>query len=114
MNGDFLWAGWIFATRPSLFVSQYVCVSVCPRTFVNSSGTDGPIWTRQTPKDAPKRRNDDGVRHVAPRATWHVPRAAARTLSKTIHAGQSVRKKGRRDTKLSGWMHPGVIHQPCK
>ena len=58
-------------------VSQSVSVSVCPRTFVNSSGTDGPIWTRQTPKDAPKRRNDDGVCHVAPRATWHVPRVAA-------------------------------------
>ena len=55
----------------------FVCLSVCPRTFVNSSGTGGPIWTRQTPKDAPKRRNDDGVGHVAPRATWHVPRAAA-------------------------------------
>ena len=26
----------------------------------------------QTPKDAPKRRNNDGVCHVAPRATWHV------------------------------------------
>ena len=57
--------------RACLSVSQ----SVCPRTFVNNSGTDGPIWTRQTPKDAPKRRNDDGVCHVAPRATWpcHVP-----------------------------------------
>ena len=54
-----------------------VCQSVCPRTFVNSGRTDGPIWTGQTPKDAPKRRNDDGVCHVAPRATWHVPRAAA-------------------------------------
>ena len=50
---------------------------VCPRTFVNSGRTDSPIWTGQTPKDAPKRRNDDGVCHVAPRATWHVPRAAA-------------------------------------
>ena len=56
-----------------LFVGGYVC----PRTFVNNSGTDGPIRTGQTPKDAPKRRNDDGVCHVAPRATWHVPRAAA-------------------------------------
>ena len=59
--------------RAGLFVSGYVC----PRTFVNSGRTDSPIWTRQTPKDAPKRRNDDGVGHVAPRATWHVPRAAA-------------------------------------
>ena len=56
----------------------FVCVSVqCPRTFVNSSGSAKPIRTGQTPFDAPKRRNDDGVGHVAPRATWHVPRVAA-------------------------------------
>ena len=94
-----------------LSVSQSVSQSpkfgmqvVCPRTFVkmNSGRTDGPIWTRQTPKDAPKRRNDDGICHVAPRATWHVPRAAAWTLSKTILAGQNLRTEGRRDTKLSG------------
>ena len=54
-----------------------VCVSVSPRTFVNSSGAAKPIRTGQTPFDAPKRRNDDGVGHVALRATWHVPRAAA-------------------------------------
>ena len=53
-----------------------VCVSVSPRTFVNSSGAAKPIRTGQTPFDAPKRRNDDGVGHVALRATWHVPRAA--------------------------------------
>ena len=76
MNGDFLWAGWIFATRRTA-VCGWVGGYVCPRTFVNNSVTDGPIWTRQIPKDAPKRRNDDGVCHVAPRATWHVPRAAA-------------------------------------
>ena len=55
-----------------LFVSQCVCSSIS----VNSSGTEGQIRTGQTPKDAPKRRNDDGVCLVAPRATWHVPRAA--------------------------------------
>ena len=56
--------------------AESVCLSVCPRTFVNNSGTEGRIRTRQTPKDAPKRRNDDGVCHVAPRATCatcHVP-----------------------------------------
>ena len=92
----------------------FVSMCVCPRTFVNSGGTAGPIRTKQTPKDAPKRRNDDGVCHVTPRATWHVPRAAAWTLSKTIFAGQSVRKNGRRDTKLSGYVHLGGIHVPCK
>ena len=99
MNGDFLWAGWIFATRPKA-VCQYV-MFVQGLLLIAPERT-GPICTRQTPKDAPKRRNDDGVCHVAPRATWHVPRAAARTLSKTILAGQSGRKKCRRDTKLSG------------
>ena len=96
MNGDFLWVGWIFATRPAPVcqsVSQCVSQSVCPRTFVNSGRTDGPIWTRQTPKDAPKRRNDDGVCHVAPRATWHVPRAAAWTLSKNTLAGVQPKRE---------------------
>ena len=55
----------------------FVSVCVCPRTFVNSSRTEARIRTGQKPIDAPKRRNDDGVCHVAPRATWHVPRAAA-------------------------------------
>ena len=27
MNGDFLWVGWIFATRPGLFVCQSVSLS---------------------------------------------------------------------------------------
>ena len=75
----------------------FVCGYVCPRTFVNNSGTDGPIWTRQTPKDAPKRRNDDGVGHVAPRATWHVPCAAAWTLSKNTLAGVQP-KRGESDS----------------
>ena len=75
-NGDFLSSGYRehYVIGPAcLSVSGYVC----PRTFVNSGRTDGPIWTGQTPKDAPKRRNDDGVCYVAPGATWHVPRAAA-------------------------------------
>ena len=45
--------------------------------FVNSAGTAGPIRTGDGSFDAPERRNDDGGGHVAPRATWHVPRAAA-------------------------------------
>ena len=72
-----------------LFVGGWVC----PRTFVNNSGTDGPIWTRQTPKDAPKRRNDDGVCHVAPRATCEAPRAAAWTLSKNTLAGVQPKRE---------------------
>ena len=80
-NGRSPFSEWRFPLgrvgRIELPAGLFVCQSVCPRTFVNNSGTDGPIRTRQTPKDAPKRRNDDGVCHVAPRATWHVPRAAA-------------------------------------
>ena len=59
-----------------LFVGQSVSGYVCPRTFVNSSGSAKPIRTRQTPKDAPELGNDDGVSHVAPRVTCDPPRAA--------------------------------------
>ena len=57
-------------------VSQSVSQSVCPRTFVNSSGSAKPIRTGPTPKDAPEIGNDDGVGHVAPRVTCDPPRAA--------------------------------------
>ena len=73
-----------------------VSVSVCPRTFVNNSGTDGPIWTRQTPKDAPKRRNDDGVCHVPPRGTWHVHVPPREPLAKTLWPGYSPNGKSPR------------------
>ena len=82
------WAG-----RPAgLFVGQSVSqsVSVCVQaTFVNSSGSAKPIRTGPTPKDAPKRRNDDGDGHVAPRATCEAPRAAAWTLRKIFYHGCS-------------------------
>ena len=45
--------------------------------FRNSGRTVGRIRTGPNPFDAPKRRNNDGMCHVAPRVTWHVPRAAA-------------------------------------
>ena len=65
------------AGRPAgVFVSGSVSGSVCPRTFVNSSGSAKPIRTGQTPKDAPELGNDDGVGHVAPRVTCEPPRAA--------------------------------------
>ena len=47
---------------------------LCP---MDSAGTAGPIRTRDGSFDAPERRNDYGGGHVALRATWHVPRAAA-------------------------------------
>ena len=80
-NGRSPFSEWRFPLgrvgRIELPAGLFVCQSVCSSILVNSSGTDGRIRTRQTPKDAPKRRNDDGVCQVAPRATWHVPRAAA-------------------------------------
>ena len=58
-------------------VSQSVDQCVCPRTFVNSAGSAKPIRPAEVSKDAPKRRNDDGDGHVAPRVTCDPPRAAA-------------------------------------
>ena len=34
---------------------------VCPRTFVNSARTAGPIVTDEAPFDSPIRRNEDGA-----------------------------------------------------
>ena len=44
--------------------------------YTQSGGTvtAGPIRTEDDSFDAPKWRNDDGGGHVAPRATWNVPR----------------------------------------
>ena len=58
-------------------VSQWVSVSVCPKTFVNSAGSAKPIRPAEVSKDAPEIGNDDGVCHVAPRVTCDPPRAAA-------------------------------------
>ena len=71
-----------WAVRPaglfvSVWISQSVSQSVCPKTFVNSSGSAKPIRTGQTPNEAPEIGNDDGVGHVAPRVTCDPPRAAA-------------------------------------
>ena len=57
-------------------VSGSVSQCVCPRTFVNSSGSAKPIRTAEVSKDAPEIGNDDGVGHVAPRVTCDPPRAA--------------------------------------
>ena len=62
------------AGRPAgLFVGQ----CVYQRTFVNSAGSAKPIRPAEVSKDAPKRRNENGDGHVAPRATCDPPRAAA-------------------------------------
>ena len=46
--------------------------------------------------------NDDGVCHVAPRATWHVPRAAAWTLSKNTLAGVQPKRKESESPNFQG------------
>ena len=58
-------------------VSQSVSQCVCPRTFVNSVRTAGPIGTGVQAIDAPIRRNDDGTDPGSTGGTWHVARAAA-------------------------------------
>ena len=73
-NGDFLWAGWIFATRPGLFVCQYVCQSVQGLSWIT------PERTVRFGRDKhQKMRQSAGTtmafvtwRHV-PRGTCHVP-----------------------------------------
>ena len=66
--------------------------------FVNSGRTDGRIRTGPSPFDAPKHRNDDDMRHVALRATWHVPR---REPLRKQALGYNFRWGGRRDPKLA-------------
>ena len=60
-----------------VFVCMYVCMCVCPSTFVNSARTAGLIGTGLVPIDAPKRRNDDGTGQGSIDGTWLVARAAA-------------------------------------
>ena len=74
MNGDFLWVGWIFATRPGLFVSVCVCQSVQGLLWI------APERTVRSGRDKhQKMRQSAGTtmafvtwRHV-PRGTCHVP-----------------------------------------
>ena len=77
MNGDFLWAGWIFATRPAP-VCQSVCVCVCQS--VQGLLLIAPERTVRSGRDKhQKMRQSAGTtmafvtwRHV-PRGTCHVP-----------------------------------------
>ena len=74
MNGDFLWVGWIFATRPGLFVCQSVSQSVQGLSLI------APERTVRFGRDKhQKMRQSAGTtmafvtwRHV-PRGTCHVP-----------------------------------------
>ena len=61
--------------------------------FVNSAGTAGPIRTGDGSFDAPERPNDDSGGHVAPRATWHVPRARRVNLSKNVVSGLQPKRE---------------------
>ena len=70
MNGDFLWAGWIFATRPGLFVCQSVqgLLLIAPERTVRF-GRDKHQKMRQS---AGTTMAFVTWRHV-PRGTCHVP-----------------------------------------
>ena len=73
-------AEWLTSGGKNVHCSLQYCgmkVASGDTGFVNSARTAGPIRTGDGSFDAPERRNDDGGGHVAPRATWHVPRAAA-------------------------------------
>ena len=69
---------------------MYVCMCVCPSTFVNSARTAGLIGTWLVPIDAPKRRNDDGtgrgsIDGVHSARVQHVQYAYAQALSLSGH-----------------------------
>ena len=66
---------------------------VCPRTFVNSTRTAGPIVTGEAPFDSPIRRNDDGADLGSISSTWHVARAAPSKLAKKF--APTYRSNGR-------------------
>ena len=78
--------------------------------FVNSAGTAGAIRTGDGSFDAPERRND-GDGHVAPRATWHVPRGTCHVpprepFEKCIRA--AAQTGSGREPKLSGQKRLGL------
>ena len=55
---------------------------MCPRTFVNSARTAGPIVTDEAPFDSPIRRYDDGADLGSISSTCHVARVAPLRLAK--------------------------------
>ena len=106
MNGDFLWAGWIFATRPGLFVSQYVCQSVQGLSWIT------PERTVRFGRDKhQKMRQSAGTtmafvtwRHV-PRGTCHVP--PREPLAKPYRKDQIFERKGTETRNFQGRCTPG-------
>ena len=89
-------AEWLTSGGKNVHCSLQYCgmkVASGDTGFVNSAGTAGPIRTGDGSLDALERRNDDGGGHVAPRATWHVPRASACTLRKMLCQGCSPNRK---------------------
>ena len=81
---------------------------VCPRTFVNSTRTAGPIVTGEAPFDSPIRRNDDGPNLGSISSTWHVARATLLTthFSTLLNSyAPTDQTGGTTDTKLAGHMH---------
>ena len=65
---------------------------VCPRTFVNSARTAGPIGAGVAPIDALKRRNDIGAGRGSAGGTWHVARAAPSRSTKIFLAPLEVKR----------------------
>ena len=74
MNGDFLWAGWIFATRPGLFVCQSVCQYVQGLSLIapERMGRSGRNKHQKMRQSAGTTMAFVTWRHVS-RGTCHVP-----------------------------------------
>ena len=70
MNGDFLWVGWIFATRPKVFVSQ--SVQGLPLIAPERMGRSGRNKHQKMRQSAGTTMAFVTWRHV-PRGTCHVP-----------------------------------------
>ena len=105
MNGDFLWAGSIFATRPGLFVCQSVCQSVQGLSLITPERKVGSGRDKHQ-----KMRQSAGTtmafvtwRHV-PRGTCHVP--PREPLAKPNRKDQIFERNIAEIRNFQGWCTP--------
>ena len=89
---------------------------VCPRTFVNSTRTAGPIVTGEAPFDSPIRRKDDGADLGSISSTWHVARAAPSRLAKKIRTHLQVTRGAPLipNSQVARVLHQLKIHWGCR
>ena len=89
---------------------------VCPRTFVNSTRTAGPIVTGEAPFDSPIRRKDDGADLGSISSTWHVARAAACRSTKIFRTALQVKRGAplNPNSQVTRVLHQLKIHWGCR